>query len=261
MKIKRARLEAIVREELARFIRTQLHEAPRRATAIDDPTSSKDEPLGEPIPDPEAAPEEQLPTDSPAEDGGAPPEGDLGDMPPITGGEPPPEEPDMDLGLGDEEAEDDLEDIADGGGEIADELEGKTIQSISMEPKSKIMPGAQEIVINFNETPDAFHVLLTKTGQFKFFFRGLHNDLGDQGGEEDGDIDGMDDLEGMVGEPGEEPTGEDDVDISTMIGPDGEPSPEGAPDEDPDFGRDEEEPIDDQGPTIGKKSKKKPEEF
>jgi hypothetical protein len=260
MKIKRARLEAIVREELARFIQSQLREAPRRATAIEDPTSSQDELPSEPIPDPEAAPEEQLPTDSPAEDGGMPPEGDLGDMPPITGGEPDPDEPDMDLGMGDEDAEDDIEDIADGGGEIADELEGKTIQSISMEPKSKIMPGAQEIVINFNETPDAFHVLLTKTGQFKFFFRGLHNDLGDQGGEGDEDIDGMDDLEGMMGGGDDmEMGGEDDVDVSTMIGPDGEPSPEEmAPDEDPDFGREEDG---DQGPTLGKKSKKKDEEF
>lgn len=61
--------------------------------------------------------------------------------------------------------------------DISDTLTGKTVQSITMEPKSKVLPGAQEIVLTFNEIPDPLRILLTKTGRMAFYFRGLRNDL------------------------------------------------------------------------------------
>jgi hypothetical protein len=76
-------------------------------------------------------------------------------------------------------ADDDIEpdgEAEDGGGELNDELAGKTIQSISLEPKSKVVAGAAEVVLTFNETTDPLKILVTKTGAVKFFYRGaLHN--------------------------------------------------------------------------------------
>lgn len=63
------------------------------------------------------------------------------------------------------------------GGEIAQELTGKTIQSLTMNPKSKMMPGAQEIVLTFNEVTDPLKIFVTKTGAVKFFYKGLRNSL------------------------------------------------------------------------------------
>ena len=61
-------------------------------------------------------------------------------------------------------------------GKLANELIGKTVQSITMEPKSKLLPGATEIVITFNEITDPLRILIGKTGQARFFFRNsLHN--------------------------------------------------------------------------------------
>lgn len=61
-------------------------------------------------------------------------------------------------------------------GKLANELVGKTIQSVTMEPKSKLLPGATEIVITFNEITDPLRILIGKTGQARFYFRNaLHN--------------------------------------------------------------------------------------
>lgn len=74
-------------------------------------------------------------------------------------------------------ADDDIEGDGDSeGGELNDELSGKTIQSMSMEPKSKLVAGATEIVLTFNETTDPLRIIVTKTGVVRFFYRGaLHN--------------------------------------------------------------------------------------
>jgi hypothetical protein len=157
LKIKRNVLERIVLEEFLSDIGRRLNEAPPgRGTVLDD------EPEDE-IPDPEAAPEEPLPTTSPAPEVGDEPE---------------------ELPTGDEPADDDLEaDLAgdeEGGAEpgtVAAELEEKTIESVSMEEDSKIMPGSTEVVITFRDSPDALRFLITKTGKVKIFYKGLHNDL------------------------------------------------------------------------------------
>lgn len=88
----------------------------------------------------------------------------------------------------DQPADDDLEDEETGGDEedaaeqkakskIADEIAGKTVQSITMEPKSKTIPGAQEIVLTFDQFPDPLKIIVTKSGKIAFYFRGLHNEL------------------------------------------------------------------------------------
>lgn len=64
-----------------------------------------------------------------------------------------------------------------GKNDISDNVVGKTIQSITMEPTSKLLPGSKELTITFNEITDQFKILITKTGNIKFYFRGLHNIL------------------------------------------------------------------------------------
>ncbi len=59
---------------------------------------------------------------------------------------------------------------------LSDMLADKTIQSMTMEPESKILPGAQEIVITFSNTPEPLRILVTKSGLAKFWFKNqLHN--------------------------------------------------------------------------------------
>jgi hypothetical protein len=76
----------------------------------------------------------------------------------------------------DDEIEADVEDDESKPSGFSDELVGKTIQSVTREPKSKILPGAEEIVLTFNEITDPLRILVSKTGQVRFFFRNaLHN--------------------------------------------------------------------------------------
>jgi hypothetical protein len=190
LKLKRETLERIVYEELQRYFLRSLNEAPPgRGTVLDDEDDD--------VPKPEDAPEEQLPTDDvDAEDPAASAEEPPEDMP---GDQPAGEEPaDDDLAAdvaGDEEPEAEP-------GSVAAELEGKTIDTVSMEEESKIMPGAQEIVFTFHEVPEALRFLVTKTGKVKIFYKGLHNELESPveqiPGEEEPEDLGM-------GEPGEEP--------------------------------------------------------
>jgi hypothetical protein len=207
LKLKREQLERIVYEELTSYIARQLNEAPPgRGTVLDD---DPDE-----IPDPENAPEEALPTSSPAPEVG----------------DPPPDQP-----AGEEPADDDLEaDLAgeESGAEpgtVAAELENKTIESISLEEDSKIMPGATEVVLTFQQTPDALRLLITKTGKVKIFFRGLHNDFGSPieqiPGEEEDELGAEEPPEGEEELPPEE------TEEMPPLGPNDMP-PEDEPEED-----------------------------
>ena len=194
LKMKRETLERIVYEEFVRSIGQHLNEAPPgRGTILDDEPEDEIPAVGQ-------GPEEALPTNSPAPEAG---DDDMG----LGGGGGPGEEPE--LPTGDEPADDDLE--ADLGGDeesgaepgsVAAELENKTIESVSMEEDSKIMPGAVEFVVTFRENPDALRLLITKTGKVKIFYKGLHNDLNSPveqipGEEEEPDEDlGADELPG-----------------------------------------------------------------
>lgn len=187
MKVKKADVERIVREELARHIKALMEakgdegDEPEVADADADgaekekrgpgrPPGSKNKPKTEPQADPDntagkpktepkkvASPDDKAPVQPQADE----PEAD--------------DELEKDAEPEDGEEEEDAEDVT--GGEIADEVQGKTIQSLTMEPKSKLMPGAQEIVITFNEITDPLRILINKSGTVKFYFRGLHNEL------------------------------------------------------------------------------------
>jgi hypothetical protein len=159
LKMKREVLERIVYEELHRYIAEQMsmvEAPPSRGTVLDG------QPTEDEVPAPEDAPEEQLPTDSPAVE-----VGDESD----------------ELPAGDEPADDDLEaDLAgeepdEEDGTVGGEIAGKTIDSITLEEDSKILPGATEVVVTFRENPDALRLLVTKTGKMKIFYKGLHNDF------------------------------------------------------------------------------------
>lgn len=62
-------------------------------------------------------------------------------------------------------------------GAVNNDVSGKTIQAITIEPKSKILPGAKEIIISFGETTDPLRILATPTGAVKFYWRGGLHDL------------------------------------------------------------------------------------
>lgn len=62
-------------------------------------------------------------------------------------------------------------------GQVADEVSGKTIQSMTIEPRSRVLPGAKEVILTFNETTDPLRILVTATGTVKFWYRGALHDL------------------------------------------------------------------------------------
>jgi hypothetical protein len=170
MKIKRSVLEKMVREELRNHIQ-EMMEGP------------KDDDKGADVVDAE---DEKAAGDKKAEkekDKSAKPQDTRGPKPKETPGVKTPkelpveDEPEADPELEKDVAgeEEDADEVT--GGKIADEITGKTLQSVTMEPKSKTLPGAQEIVLTFREIPDPLKILITKTGQVKFFFKGLHNEL------------------------------------------------------------------------------------
>jgi len=240
LKISKQLLEQIVLEELVNHLQEQLNEAPPgRGTVLDD-----DEPEALPgeedeIPYAGGGSEESLPTDSPGDGAEMGDGGEGGEVPELPGGE---EEADTDLDAieaGEEPPSEEEE------GTVAGEISGKTIENIVVDEDSKIMPGATEIVFTFRENPDAFRLLITKTGQIKYFFRGLHNnldapiapmpvddapedDMGDMGGGEEDDLAGaLGDLEGGGGEGGG-----DEMEEMPPLGDEDMP-PEDEPIEDP----------------------------
>lgn len=207
LKISKQLLEQIVLEELVLHIQEQLSEGPPgRGTVLDDEDPEALPGEEDEIPYPGGGSEESLPTDSPVpgpDDAG----GEGEEVPELPAGE---TDADTDLDAieaGEEPPSEEEE------GTVAGEISGKTIENITVDEDSKIMPGATEIVFTFRENPDAFRLLITKTGQIKYFFRGLHNNLdapiapmpvddapedemGDEmGGEEEGG-----DLEGALGD-------------------------------------------------------------
>lgn len=160
MRIKRTDLERIVREELLRYVKALVEgtdkEEPEKQDAAD---ANKEKEAGK-KPDPKA------PDDADEPPGMEEPGGEKPEVPDE-------EDPsDDDLAKADAEPGDDRE-----GGKVHDEVVGKRVQAITMEPKSKILPGAQELVLTFDESPDPLRILITKTGAVKFFYRGLHDTL------------------------------------------------------------------------------------
>lgn len=173
MKIKRSVLERIIKEEItAEFAR--LLEAPKddKGSKAPDVVDAEDEKkagekAGTEKPDSSknAKPTPKSPKPSQNQADAAP----VGDLPVS-------DEPEADAELEQDVAgEEDAEEVT--GGKIADMITGKTVQSVTSEPKSKILPGATEITLTFREVPDPLRILVTKTGTVKFHMKGLHNSL------------------------------------------------------------------------------------
>ena len=180
MKIKRSQLEQIVKEELMRHLSEQLLEAEPKPADVEDGDENKkskeksggkgEKGKTEPQVDIDNATTKPKTTGKPAgEPEGEPPTQELPDDP---------ADDELETDVADPEAEESEEDPADGAkNDISDELSGKTIQAITMEPKSKMMPGAIEVNITFDQVADTFRILIGKSGAVKFFWRGLHNSL------------------------------------------------------------------------------------
>lgn len=139
------------------------------------------------------------PSTADAEDSPSP----RGEPPPGPGAERPEDESEPDEPEGDPEgsddnasgdaagASDDAEDALDPEGDAAEdptgavnnEIAGKVIQAVTIEPQSKILPGAKEVVITFGDSSDALRILISKAGHdeegppVKFFWRGHLHDL------------------------------------------------------------------------------------
>ncbi len=183
MKMKRSQLERIVKEELLKHLSEQLTEGePKKAEVQDgdEDKKSKEKDGGkgekgktEPQADVDNLTTKPKTTGKPAGEPGAeegePEEQEL---------EAEPADDELEADVADPEAEEEEEDAEeDGQSDISDDITGKTIQSITMEPKSKMMPGAQEVNITFKEVTDTLKILITKTGSVKWYWRGLHNEL------------------------------------------------------------------------------------
>lgn len=91
------------------------------------------------------------------------------------------DQPDPEADHSDEDETDAVDVDGDAGAEesgaINDEVSGKTVQAVTIEPKSKVLPGAKEVVMAFNESTDTLRILVTPTGQVKFFWRGQLHDI------------------------------------------------------------------------------------
>jgi hypothetical protein len=165
MKVKKSVVERIIREELVAHI-VGILEADEKTKVADADKEKKDK---EPPKTPEPKkPAPEKPESPPAKEPAAP---DAAPADP-TAGEKPIEKDPADASL-----DEPPDDVQDAGKKLRDQLTGKTVQSITREPKSKILPGAQEIVITWDQVQDPLRILVTKTGDVKFFYRGLHNEI------------------------------------------------------------------------------------
>lgn len=162
MKFKKSFVEKIIKEEILNHIKglMEAEDDEKKEPEKQDASSANAE--KEKAPKKTAAPDDEQPEDSELPDASAEEVPD----------EPDPADDELAKSRDDGEGDDDR-----GGGKVSDEIVGKRVQSVTMEPKSKVVPGAQELVITFDESPDPLRVLITKTGAVKFWYRGLHNTL------------------------------------------------------------------------------------
>lgn len=58
---------------------------------------------------------------------------------------------------------------------LSKDLEGKSIQSVVLDTKSKTLPGAKEVVISFNDTPEPLKILVQQNGNISFMFKGIRH--------------------------------------------------------------------------------------
>lgn len=93
--------------------------------------------------------------------------------------------PDEEVPAGDDPADDELsKDVEEPnakkekGSKISDDVIGKQIQSLTAEKNSKLMPGATEIILQFENAPQPLRILIGRSGVIKYFYKGtLRNEL------------------------------------------------------------------------------------
>lgn len=162
MKFKRALVERLVKEELLNHL-LGLNEAPEDEKEPEEKDKQKPAEKEPATDKKQASAQKKPPAAVPAKDTSSEPEVPDEEDPADDELEPPTGQ------------KDDSEGDKRGPGKVSDELVGKRVQSITMEPKSKLVPGAMEVVLTFDETPDPLKIIVTKTGAVKFYYRGLHN--------------------------------------------------------------------------------------
>jgi hypothetical protein len=179
MKFKRSTVERIVREELNSVVK-EMYETNFGVHEADDDKDKKKEPeVGGADKDndnvepqkagPDIAPEVGD-KETPAPDGEEPADTDIPDEDVPAGDDP----SDTELS---QDAEDPAEEEPEGG-DISKEIAGRSVQSITLEPESKLMPGAKEIVVQFEEIPQPLRILIGRSGVIKYHFKGsIHNEL------------------------------------------------------------------------------------
>ncbi len=64
-----------------------------------------------------------------------------------------------------------------GSGEVNKFVSGKSVQSVTVEDQSKVLPGAKEVILSFDQTSDALRILVTPTGRVVFLFKGQMHDI------------------------------------------------------------------------------------
>lgn len=124
---------------------------------------------------------------------GAPPPGEngAGIEDPVAQGEPD-DEDDLELPGDDEmaddnaDAEEDEQDAIDSDGdageeeaegEVAQAIQGLSVQSLTVEPESELLPGSKEIVFTFNDSPDVLRILVDNVGNVVFSWNGQLHDI------------------------------------------------------------------------------------
>ena len=169
MKINRSTLERIINEELVRYLERNLAEAPELGSPLDNEMP----PVADELP------------------GGPPMEADgetIGDEDPM--------DDELDAELAGEVSEEP--------GSVASDLQGKVIDNVEYSDESESIPGAHEVVFSFQDTEDKLRVIVMPSGNVKYFWKGLHSDIGSSEdvppeeieAEEDAlDIEGEDELD------------------------------------------------------------------
>lgn len=179
MKIKKSRIEEIIREELATHLGELLtFEADKKKPEVasadtENSDQEPDTPSKNVAPTVGAAKDDEKPEGDQESPENSPVGTDDEDSVEVPTGDDP-----ADSEISKDVEEPEPEDEGDIGGDISDDIVGKQIQSITMEPESKMMPGAREIIIQLENFPNPLRILLGKSGIIKFFYKGsLHNEL------------------------------------------------------------------------------------
>lgn len=176
MKVKRSVLQKIVKEELLALMREAQDDPEKKKEKDSEPKKDarpkvkKGDAVGQ-SDDPPMPPADKQPKNM-QDPAGEVPEPDIPEEPLSE-----PEEP---VDTGDDMADDELDDMPDEdpGSELAAEISGKVLTGVQDIKKSKTLPGARELVMTFKDSNQPLRVLITRSGDVKFLFKGkLHNSI------------------------------------------------------------------------------------